>query len=205
MINGECWLNDSVKADLTVIPLEGWRRSMKWAHTGLQWPRPSPNIPTDTTAEVYPGLCLLEATNVSEGRGTNRPFQTVGAPFVNGEALASSLDSLRLPGVTFRPVDFIPASSKYKGELCHGVFIDVTSADSLKPTTMGLSIVSQLWKLYRENLVFSERGFRRLAGVGGLVQDIKGGVPPRQMEERWKGSVDEFRILASRYRLYANE
>ncbi|MDP8224838.1 MAG: DUF1343 domain-containing protein [Candidatus Lernaella stagnicola] len=119
-------------ADLQVIDMLGWRRSMWFDETGLPFVAPSPNMPTLATATVYPGGCLLEGTNLSEGRGTTQPFETVGAPWLNGRELADRLNQRGLPGVTFRPVEFIPTFHKYAGEVCGGVFVHVTDRDSFR-------------------------------------------------------------------------
>src|SRR6185503_14092102 len=97
---------------LTVVPMRGWRRRMRWADTGLPWVPPSPNMPTLDTAAVYPGGCLIEGTNMSEGRGTTRPFELNGAPYLNGDRLAAALERRKLPGARFRPVVFTPAFHK---------------------------------------------------------------------------------------------
>jgi uncharacterized protein YbbC (DUF1343 family) len=114
-----------LELDLVVVPMKGWRRRMHFEDTGLPWVLPSPNMPTVDTAFVYPGGCLIEGTNLSEGRGTTRPFELVGAPWLDGGALARSLDAERLPGVAFRPATFTPTFHKHAGEACHGVQVHV--------------------------------------------------------------------------------
>ncbi len=111
------YLNEThgIGCDLTVVPMEGWRRAMRWEDTGLPWVAPSPNMPTPDTARVYPGGCLIEGTNLSEGRGTTRPFELVGAPFLDGRRLAGALARRGLPGVAFRAAAFQPAFHKYRG------------------------------------------------------------------------------------------
>src|SRR5262249_46950024 len=124
------YLNEThaLGCDLTVVPMQGWRRAMRWEDTGLPWVAPSPNMPTPDTARVYPGGCLIEGPNLSEGRGTTRPFELVGAPFLDGRRLATALGRRALPGVAFRPAVFRPAFHKYRGQLCGGVQVHVTDA-----------------------------------------------------------------------------
>jgi uncharacterized protein YbbC (DUF1343 family) len=117
-------------ADLTVIPMTGWDRAMWFDQTGLPWAPPSPNMPTLDTATVYPGGCLIEGTNLSEGRGTTRPFEIVGAPWLDGRAVAAALNKQGLPGVHFRPIQFVPTFHKHAGQACEGVFVHVTNRDA---------------------------------------------------------------------------
>src|SRR3989441_235988 len=118
---------------LTVVPMSGWRRAMAWEDTGLQWVAPSPNMPTPDTARVYPGGCLIEGSNLSEGRGTTRPFEWVGAPFLDAHRYAELLNAQRLPGVHFRPARFAPTFHKWAGRLCGGVQVHVTDRDRFRP------------------------------------------------------------------------
>ncbi|RYG48594.1 DUF1343 domain-containing protein [bacterium] len=129
--------------DLTVMPCEGWDRSQYGDQTGLPWAMPSPNMPTVETAVVYPGGCLLEATNLSEGRGTTRPFETLGAPFLDGWKLAHALNGLALGGVRFRPIQFEPTFNKYAGKLCEGVFVHVTDRRTFEPVLTYIAIIRQ--------------------------------------------------------------
>jgi uncharacterized protein YbbC (DUF1343 family) len=127
---------------LTVVPMRGWRRAMRWEDTGLPWVPPSPNMPATTTALVYPGGCLIEGTNLSEGRGTTRPFEWVGAPYLDAHEYARALTRLGLPGVTFRPVRFIPTFHKWAGKPCGGVHIHVTDAGGFKPFLTGIALIA---------------------------------------------------------------
>ena len=133
---------------LEVIPMSGWRRPMLWEETGLTWVAPSPNMPTPDTARVYPGACLIEGTNLSEGRGTTRPFEWVGAPFVEARELARALNAQRLPGVHFRPCEFQPTFHKWKGRLCGGVNIHVTDRHRFKPYLTGIALIATTRRLY---------------------------------------------------------
>jgi uncharacterized protein YbbC (DUF1343 family) len=127
--------------DLTVVPMRGWRRAMAFDATGLPWVLPSPNMPTLDTAFVYPGGCLVEATNLSEGRGTTRPFEIMGAPFLDGYRLAARLEALALPGVRFRPLSFRPSFHKFAGRSCGGVQLHVTDRETFRPYRTGLAFL----------------------------------------------------------------
>lgn len=134
--------------ELTVIPMRGWRRDMYFEATGLPWVLPSPNMPTVDTAVVYPGLCLIEGTNVSEGRGTTRPFEIIGAPFVDGYQLAQALASEKLAGVAFRPLAFRPTFHKFAGQTCGGVQLHVTDRSLFRPYLCGVALLRALHDLY---------------------------------------------------------
>ena len=127
--------------DLEVVPCHGWKRAMRFRETGLPWVFPSPNMPTPETALVYPGMCLLEGTNLSEGRGTTRPFELLGAPWIDAGRLAADLSRERLPGVRFRPASFVPTWDKHAGVRCHGVELHVHDAAAFRPFRTGLACV----------------------------------------------------------------
>jgi uncharacterized protein YbbC (DUF1343 family) len=132
---------------LTVLPMKNWKRDMWFDQTGLPWVMPSPNMPTLDTATVYPGMCLLEATNISEGRGTTRPFEVFGAPFIEAEPFARELNALTLPGVFFRETYFQPTFQKFAGELCNGAQLHVTNRDAFQPFQTAVEIIRVLRKL----------------------------------------------------------
>ncbi len=127
--------------ELTVLPIKGWQRSMWYDDTGLPWVLPSPNMPTLDTAIVYPGMCLLEGTNLSEGRGTTRPFEIFGAPWIDPYSLVAQLNEKALPGVVFRPMSFEPTFQKHARQLCHGAQIHVQDREALRPVELGLEIL----------------------------------------------------------------
>src|SRR5205807_6486914 len=127
--------------DLTVVAARGWRRAMTFADTGLPWVMPSPNMPTPDTALVYPGQCLFEATNLSEGRGTTRPFEIVGAPFLDGHAWAAALNQRALPGVRFRPLSFRPMFHKFERQSCGGVQLHVVDRAAFRPYRTGVALL----------------------------------------------------------------
>jgi uncharacterized protein YbbC (DUF1343 family) len=139
-----------LECPLSVLPMKNWKREMWFDHTGLPWVMPSPNMPTLDAATVYPGMCLLEGTNISEGRGTTRPFEIFGAPFMDGEKLCNELNKLRLPGVFFRENYFQPIFHKFIGELCGGAQIHVMNRNEFRPFQTGVEIIRQVRKIYPE-------------------------------------------------------
>ena len=164
---------------LTVLPMKGWKREMWFDETGLPWVMPSPNMPTLETATVYPGMCLLEGTNISEGRGTTRPFELFGAPFIDAEFFARELNQLQLPGAHFRAAWFQPAFQKFAGEMCAGAQLHVTDRDRFMPYRTGLEIIRTIRRIYGEFFEWKqppyEYEFKRLPIeilLGGPVADF---------------------------------
>ena len=141
---------------LSILPMKNWKREMWFDHTGLPWVMPSPNMPTLDTATVYPGMCLLEGTNISEGRGTTRPFEIFGAPFIDGEKLCNELSKLRLPGVFFRENYFQPIFHKLIGELCGGAQIHVMNRNEFRSFQTGVEIIRQVRKIYPEQFQWKQ-------------------------------------------------
>jgi uncharacterized protein YbbC (DUF1343 family) len=136
---------------LSILPMKNWARAMWFDQTGLPWVMPSPNMPTLDTAAVYPGMCLLEGTNISEGRGTTRPFEIFGAPFVDVEALCRELNALQLPGIFFRENYFEPTFQKFAGQLCGGAQLHVTDRESFRPFETGVQIIRCLRRMYGDS------------------------------------------------------
>src|SRR5262249_42729952 len=134
--------------DLRVIKMDGWSRSMWFDATSLTWTNPSPNMRSLTEAALYPGIGLLETTNVSVGRGTDTPFEVVGAPWIDGQVFAEALNRRQLPGVRFVPIRFTPTTSVFKGQQCGGVNIIVTDRARLRPVAMGIEVAIELRRLY---------------------------------------------------------
>lgn len=134
----------------SILPMKNWDRAMWFDQTGLPWVMPSPNMPTLDTATVYPGMCLLEATNISEGRGTTRPFEIFGAPFIDAEALCCGLNASNLPGVFFREHYFQPTFHKFADELCGGAQIHVLDRENFRPFATGIEVIRCIRKLHRD-------------------------------------------------------
>lgn len=166
------WLqrNQFPRAKVDVIRCEGWSRSMWWDETGLLWVSPSPAMATLDTATVYCGTCLVEGTNLSEGRGTSHPFEWIGAPFADEDETADLLNGLGLEGVKFRPIRFVPATSKHAGEICKGVQIHVTDRNKFSPVRVGLCVIAAFKQLYRQNFNWREATFDRLIGTKSVRQ-----------------------------------
>jgi uncharacterized protein YbbC (DUF1343 family) len=202
MANGEGWLAGGAHADLTVIPMEGWTRTMLWRDTGLPWIPPSPNIRRPETALVYPATCYLEATNISEGRGTEEPFQVIGAPFVDGRELAGVLSSEGMKGVRVREVRFTPASSKFRGVSCSGVRMQFTMSDSLRPVRVGVDVLCILMRKYPDSLTVNKRGLARLLGDPEAFDLISRGKSPAFIAGRWETARQAYEARASRYFIY---
>ena len=209
MIVGERWIHLSSQLDLTVIPMGGWKRSMWYDETGIPWVSPSPNMKALSTAIVYPGMCLLEATNVSEGRGTEKPFEFIGAPWINGDSLAMRLNELNLTGVRFEPIQFTPRSDsvaapnpKYKDKKCGGVFVKVVDRAQFHPVEMGMSIIIAIQREYPSQLDIRQDTFDRLAGVKAVREKLgrSGLEPSRFLTVDVK--TDHFQSVRSRYFLY---
>ncbi len=170
MIIGEKWIN--ALPNIEVIKVEGWKRNQWQDETHIPWEKPSPNIPDLETAILYPGMCLLEATNVSEGRGTDKPFKRFGAPWINKNMLLKSLQDAHLPGVDFKAVSFIPTdipgmanNPKFENQVCHGIEIQVTDRDAYKSVSTGIIIFETLKKLYPTQLQIKTSGMNRLWGI----------------------------------------
>ena len=203
MINGEGWLTKGVKADLTVVPLIGWRRGMWFDQTGLRFIKPSPNMPDLETATLFPGLCLIEGTNLSEGRGTPKPFRQFGAPWVDSNALAAKLNSLNLPGLRFQPTSFTPISSKCKDQKCHGVEILLTDRTRLEPFWAGVLIVNELYRMYPTNLKWNVKHFDRLCGTAAIREAIIAQEPLPPLKATWSTECKTFDQARRKYFLYA--
>ncbi|OHB64706.1 MAG: hypothetical protein A2Y77_03790 [Planctomycetes bacterium RBG_13_62_9] len=202
MINGEGWLTGGVRADLAVVSMTSWYRRLWYDQTGLSFIRPSPNIPDLDTAAIYPGLCLLEGTNVSEGRGTPIPFRQFGAPWMNAESVCCSLNALRLPGAWFETTSFVPTSSKYKDQLCHGVRLLLGDKKRLDPFRTGVEIVNQICRIHPDQFQWNVEHFDRLCGTDAIRKAIVAQASLDELRERWRAECDAFRQARTEYLLY---
>ncbi|REB05335.1 DUF1343 domain-containing protein [Sporosarcina sp. BI001-red] len=190
-----------IGADLTVVKMKGWKRNSYFDETGLQFVMPSPNMPTLETALAYPGAALIEGTNVSEGRGTTKPFELIGAPFISSPELVTRLNQLDLPGVTFRAASFIPTFSKHSGELSHGVQIHITDRTKYEPVETGLHIVKTMKDLYPEQVQLTPF-FDNLIGNGWIRPGIENGMTVEEMKSRWKKELKGFEKVRKKYLMY---
>ena len=191
-----------IKCDLKVIPMEGWERSMWYDQTGLPWVSPSPNMPTLSTATVYPGMCLIEGTLLSEGRGTTLPFEQVGAPYINAEVFAKTLNNENLPGLFFRPQYFKPQFQKWSGEVCGGVQLHITERNKIKPLATSISVLFFIKKLYPNDFSWRTEPYEfvndRLAidllyGNSTLREAIESGnLSIKKLESSWEEDIKVF-------------
>ena len=189
-----------INADLTVVAMENWTRDYWFDDTGLTWINPSPNMRNLNQATLYPGIGMIEYSNISVGRGTDQPFEQLGAPWVNGRRLAAQLNGRRLPGIRFYPVGFTPKSSKYANEECQGVFMVITSRTLLQPVRVGLEIASALSSQYGEK--YEPNNMWRLVGSESIVARIKQGDDPAVIASTAGADEARWRRLRAKYLLY---
>ena len=197
--------------DLTVVPMTGWRREMLWEDTELPWVAPSPNMPTPDTARVYPGGCLLEGTNLSEARGTTRPFEWVGAPYLDGRKLAGALDRRGLPGVRFRAAAFEPMFHKWARRTCEGVQVHVTDWDRFRSYAAYLALIIEArrqaprgfrWKRPPYEFQWKKLPIDLIAGTDRIRRAIEAGTSLARMEASWRGDLAAFARARRPYLLY---
>ena len=209
MINGEGWLSGHIHSDLTVVRIRGWKRNMWFDQTGLTWRPPSPNIPTLDVAIVYPGMCLFEGTNISEGRGTYSPFLRIGAPWYNTESFSRINQVINLAGIHFGPISFVPKSipamapsPKYLDQECYGVNINISDRDAYNSYLTGVALVKYLYDASKENFEWRIQHFDRLCGTDNIRRFITDG---RSVEEI-AGWIDDqekiFRRQRQKYLMY---
>ncbi|MGE1165024.1 exo-beta-N-acetylmuramidase NamZ family protein [Peribacillus simplex] len=192
-----------IGADLKVIKMRGWKRDMDYDDTGLPFVLPSPNMPTVSTSFVYPATGLIEGTNVSEGRGTTKPFELIGAPYINSDELAGKLNALRLPGVKFRAASFTPTFSKHAGKLSHGVEIYVTDRAEFKAVPTGLHIIKTIHDLYPDDFEFlAANNFNLLIGNGWVKSRIEEGSSVDEIMKEYQVKQDAFKKVRKNYLLY---
>ena len=197
--------------DTRVVRMRGWRREMHFEDTGLPWVLPSPNIPTPDTAFVYPGGCLVEGTNLSEGRGTTRPFELVGAPWLDGHALARALEKERLDGVGFRPTSFTPTFQKHVGRLCHGVQVHVKNRRRFSGFLTYLLLIHHARKQNPERFAWPDPPYEYetvklpidiLCGTSLVREALESGRSPKRLTRAWASQQAEFRRRRKPYLLY---
>ncbi|MFJ7366682.1 exo-beta-N-acetylmuramidase NamZ domain-containing protein [Peribacillus frigoritolerans] len=192
-----------IGADLKVIKMKGWKRDMDYDDTGLPFVLPSPNMPTVSTTFVYPATGLIEGTNVSEGRGTTKPFELIGAPYINSDELAGKLNALRLPGVKFRAASFTPTFSKHAGKLSHGVEVYITDREEFKAVPTGLHIIKTIQDLYPGDFEFlAANNFNLLIGNGWVMSRIKEGSSVNEIMKEYQVKREAFKKVRKNYLLY---
>lgn len=200
-----------IGCELEVVKLDGWSRELWFDETDAPWVLPSPNMPTLDSATIFPGTVHLEGTQVSEGRGTTRPFELVGAPYVEAGAFARRLESEGLPGVRFRATNFLPTFQKHAGVTCGGVQIHVQDRQELRPVITGLALVKTLFELYREDFrwkeppyeyVFDKNPFDVISGTDRLRNAFERGDSLEDLERSWQSELSEFERVRQKYLLY---
>ena len=189
-----------IGAALEVVAMRGWRRASWFDQTGLSWVNPSPNMRNLHQALLYPGLGAIEESNLSVGRGTDTPFEQIGAPWIDGPELARELNARRLPGVRVYPLRFSPESSRFAGELCEGVFFLVTDRDVVRPVRLGLEVAAALYRLYGDQ--FDLDAVARLLGSRDTLARIRAGDPPWDIAAGWAEDEAAWRRLTVPYLLY---
>ena len=200
-----------IHCSLDVVPLAGWRRSMYYDQTGVPWVMPSPNIPTLDSAIVYPGAVLFEGTKLSEGRGTTRPFELIGAPWIDGERLADAMNARTLPGVHFRPVFFEPTFQKHAKQTCGGCQVHVLDRQRFRPVRTAVELIAEFRRLAPDRFAWREPPYEYehekqpidiLFGSDSLRQTIDSGKDVGALVAGWKTEEESFRQLRQKYLLY---
>ena len=206
------FINEAIGCDLRVIPMQGWRRDLYFEETRLPWVMPSPNMPTPQTALVYPGMCLLEGTNLSEGRGTTRPFELVGAPWLDPQRLADDLARERFEGVAFRPCSFTPTWDKHTGQRCHGVQIHVAYPRGLDAIKLGVAAIVHAraqdpakfrWRTERYEFVEDKPAIDLLTGSAAFRTNAEQGAAVGKLCALWEAERAAFARERERFLLYA--
>ncbi len=205
-----------IPCDLRVVPMEGWDPAMEWWETGLPWVQPSPNMPTVETALVYPGMCFFEGTLLSEGRGCTRPFEVVGAPYIDGVAWAEDttreLEDAGYGGFTLRPLMFQPTFHKHSGKACGGIQLHVTDPQRFRPVMVATALLKSCWRLWPRDAAWRTAAYEfvedpiaidLLGGTDALRHEVEGDVPLRRIQERWDDQSADFRAQRARYLLYS--
>lgn len=200
-----------IGCELSVVKMDGWERELWFDETDAPWVLPSPNMPTLDSATIFPGTVHLEGTQISEGRGTTRPFELVGAPYIEAGDFARRLEAEGLPGVRFRPTNFLPTFQKHAGTTCGGVQIHVTDRLELRPVLTGLAVVKTCFEMYGEHFrwkeppyeyVFDKNPFDVISGTDSVRKGIERGESLEDFERAWRAELSEFESVRQKYLLY---
>lgn len=200
-----------INCQLEVITMDGWERENFYDETDAPWVMPSPNIPAVDTTIVFPATVFFEGTQVSEGRGTTRPFEIVGAPYIDAKKYADALAALKLSGVYFRPTNFLPTFQKHAGKTCGGVFVHILDREAFEPVITGLAMVKTVFDLYPSEFrwknppyeyVFDRNPFDVIAGTEKIRRMIEQGKSIKDIKLSWKKDVEHFKDLREKYLLY---
>jgi len=202
-------LNSNSMYKLTVIRMQKWNREMSWEETGIKWNPPSPNIPDVGTALVYPGICLIEGTNISEGRGTEKPFLQIGAPFVSSEKLIAEMknfgdESFEIYPVAFKPESIIGKAEnpKYQNEICNGISIKIVDGKKFDAVSFGVNLIYVLHKLYPDQFKLNKEHFDLLAGTDQIRNSILNNHTPGYIINSWEEELTYFKSIREKYLLY---
>jgi uncharacterized protein YbbC (DUF1343 family) len=190
----------NIHARLTVVAMQGWMRGDWLDSTGVEWINPSPNLRSLTEAEVYPGVGLIEGTNISVGRGTETPFELVGAPWINAHEFAAYLNARQIPGVRFVPITFTPTSSNYSGQPCHGVNIVLTNREFLDAPEFGMELASALLKLYPQQ--YHVEKILDILASKVVYDELARGEDPHRIDLNWQDNLQKFQKTREKYLIY---
>jgi uncharacterized protein YbbC (DUF1343 family) len=190
------------KVNLTVVPMENWSRDEWFTETSLPWVLPSPNLPTPESTTVYPGQVIIEGTNLSEGRGTTKPFELFGAPWIDGFVLTKKLNDLKLPGVKFREVWFTPTFSKFSGKQCGGCQLHVIDREAYRPIATTLAMLAVVKQLYGDKLEFHAEYFDKVLGTSTVREALERGESVDKIVANFQPGLDAFAKLRAPYLLY---
>jgi len=208
------FFNDEIKkssngAELTVVKMTGWERNFDWESINRDWVSTSPNIPDFETAQIYPATCLLEGTNISEGRGTENPFKIIGAPFINSDDLISTLNNFNIKGVQVSAISFVPTDipskatdPKFENEQCNGIKIKITDKEKFNALEFGIKLICALYQLYPKEFQISIGHFDRLIGSNYVREMIIDGNHPDSIINSWQKKLDQFKEKRKTYLLY---
>jgi len=190
----------NINAKLTVVPMEGWQRGDWFDSTGLVWVNPSPNLRSVYAASLYPGVALIEYANVSVGRGTDTPFELLGAPWMKGKELAAYLNGRGIAGVRFVPVTFTPVSAVYTGQMCSGVNVIATDRNGFDAPELGIELASALRKLYPAD--FKMDRMQELLVNQSVYDALVAGQDPRRIAQDWQDGLEKFEKVREKYLIY---
>jgi uncharacterized protein YbbC (DUF1343 family)/CubicO group peptidase (beta-lactamase class C family) len=190
----------NINAKLTVVPMDGWQRGDWFDSTGLEWVNPSPNLRSVTEAALYPGVALIEGTNVSVGRGTDSPFELVGAPWIKSKEFAAYLNTRGMAGVRFVPMTFTPTASVYSGQACQGVNIVLTDRNGFDAPELGMELAAALHKLYAAD--FKIEKMQALLVNQSVYQALAAGQDPRRIAQDWMEELEKFQKIREKYLIY---
>jgi uncharacterized protein YbbC (DUF1343 family) len=201
----------NLDVNLRIIPMEGWSRKMMWGETGLRWGMPSPNMPLPETAYVYPGQVLWEGTNLSEGRGTCRPFEMFGAPFLDPKQILKGLEPDSLTGCHLQEITFRPTFHKWAGQLCHGFMVHILDPKEYRPYHLSLSLLRTILEIHNDlfewrqppyEYEFHKQPIDLILGDASIRREIEKGAEINPLKKKWEEDIQTFDVWREPYLLY---